>query len=213
MPCGNWGATLSKSAYAAEKQAFLEQVRRRGLSEPRTKRTKRPPAQLTDADAQLQLHEMQLDLDMAGIGELGVHSVPELGHDFAPDVNQNYYAQVQQYDLSHDAATQHDGNSNLFEINPRAATIHQQLQKLQTATREHDATQSEAAFLESANPVFAPTAGEPYVPTMYTIDNLMNGQHTMRADQQREAEEAAVVRARQTETSNQQKRVQEVGES
>lgn len=256
MPCGNWGATLSKAAYAAEKQAFLEQVRRRGFTEHRAKRTKRPPQQsmpmqmttmADEEDAQLQLHQMQLELHMAGIGDLG--------HDFAPDVvNDGYYAGVQDYDLSHDdtttaAAGQHDGNSNLFEINPRAAaptttttTIHQQLQKLQNATREHDAVQARHELEQQQPSVFAgsPEVGvvaavaaateqdagnmiesgddsvEPYVPTMMTIDNLMNHHHgaghAMRADQQqREAEEAAVVRARQTEIV--QKRAQEIVES
>lgn len=229
MPCGRYGVTLSKAAYNEQKQSFLEQVRRKGThSDSRIKRAKKIPTHSAEQAAQQEQLEMQMQLGMATIQGLHPDDVsgidPELAaHHFVTEVSHDYYPHVHQYDPTQQGGLVHENSSNLFEINPRAATIHQQLQQLQSATREHDEMHSTGEVMQDHSHSYAddPTQpfpddpgmtadsqNEPYVPSMITIDNLMNQQqHAMRAEQQRAAEEAA-VRARKEETLNQQRRIQ-----
>lgn len=233
MPCGNYGATLSKAAYAEQKQDFLEQVRRKGAAqEHRPKRSRRQPSlqqQQDDHVSQQEQLQMQMQLGMAGIDVLqdpeavdvdGLQHPALSGHAFPPDVAQDFYVQSHAYEPQH-MGHNHEPSNNLFEINPRAAI--QQLQQIQTANREHDLQVAAAAVLGSTSQTYdennytnepdldTSPENEPYVPSMMTIDNLMNQQqHAMRAEQQRAAEEAA-VRARKEETLAQQRRAQQTG--
>lgn len=223
MPCGNYGATLSKAAYAEQKQDFLEQVRRKGIGpdrDSRVKRVKKSTLQQDEQAAQNEQLQMQMQLGMVDVLQ-HPDDVDDLhaslaAHDFPQDVTQDFYAQAHAYDpqLGHDDGS----NNNLFEINPRAAI--QQLQQLESAGREHDLAQAlhdasqvydQEGYTNDAGLDTSPQ-GEPYVPSMMTIDNLMNQQqHVMRAEQQRAAEEAA-VRARKEETLAQQRRLHQAGQ-
>lgn len=221
--------TLSKAAYNEQKQSFLEQVRRKGTSsDARMKRVKKIPTHTAEQVAQQEQLEMQMQLGMATMEGLHPDDVsgidPSLAaHHFAQDVSHDYYPHVHPYDPTQQGALPHENSSNLFEINPRAASIHQQLQQLQSATRDHDEmhpTVEEVMqghshpYVDDPTQPFSDDHGmghssqnEPYVPSMITIDNLMNQQqHAMRAEQQRAAEEAA-VRARKEDTLNQQRRI------
>lgn len=209
MPCGNYGATLSKAAYAEQKQDFLEQVRRKGIKpEGRPKRQKRTPLPTREQIARQEQLNLQLQLGMTPIDALSAaHDISVLGqglsnHHFGQDISQDeFYPQVHQYDTS--ALHSQGGNSNnLFEINPRAATL-QQLQQLQLATREeeqlqrtHDSQDEQSGVYDDVEQAFtiSPVVGnEPYVPSMVSIDSLMNDQQQVsRSDDQRAAEEVAV---------------------
>lgn len=223
MPCGNYGATLSKAAYAEQKQDFLEQVRRKGTAlarESRAKRVKKSSAQHDAQAAHNEQLQMQMQLGMVDVLQHaddvnGIHA-SLAGHAFNPDVTQDFYAQAHAYDPELGQET--ESNSNLFEINPRAAI--QQLQQMEHVSRDHDlvrALQDSAQVYDehsyTNDPGLDPgPQNEPYVPSMMTIDNLMNQQqHAMRAEQQRAAEEAA-VRARKEETLAQQRRLQQAGQ-
>lgn len=230
MPCGNYGTTLSKAAYATQKLAFLEQVRRKGISvDARNKRQKKSHQPTPEQLAREEQMQMQMQLGMASIDDLhGADNVSVLHpilpeHPFGQTIPQDdFYTQTQRYDTSISNLSNETSN-NLFEMNPRAGVdTFEQIRQLQLATRDSNDTDTthalrrDEAFPENQAHSYAinqalelSPKNEPYVPSMITLDTLINQeQHALRLEEQRAAEEAA-VRARKEETLNQQRRLQQ----
>lgn len=216
MPCGEYGTTLSKTAYATQKQAFLEQVRRKNLStgEVRTKRARKSQRPVAEQLAREEQIQMQIQLGLAAVDSMqdsndvsALQSAlqgPSFDHE---ETQENQYNQIYPY-TDTVSVLPNELSSNLFEINPQAGAVTlEQLRQLQSATAGaadlgnvvEDGAEEVSAYPTTDQTVYDERhvleldgKNEPYVPSLMAVPFLMN-RAAQQGEDQRAHEEAVDV--------------------